>query len=224
MIRFTFLFFFYFFIISPVLLAQNIRILCTEPLYDFGFVRESGGRVVHTFYFENLGTDTAFIKQVSVTCGCTGSTILQKFIPPGKKGKLETSYDPIGRPGFFNKTVEVLFANDTIERKVLLILRGQVIQKEILPASSIDPTNWQLVIKPFLGEMDGPFDHRFLEHEDFQNFINDVTYEIDKEKLSHIQLEVFSFEEPFRNDWNLIYSACRQRIIAELKRRYYSEN
>ncbi|MFI5204998.1 MAG: DUF1573 domain-containing protein, partial [Flavobacteriales bacterium] len=207
-----------------VVFPQNVKISAPDPLYDFGYVRESGGLVYHTFYFENTGADTAFVKQVSVSCGCTETKFTQNHIPPGKKISMVASYDPLGRPGFFNKTIEVIFSGDSLERSVLLILRGQVIQKEILPSGQTDRTNWQLVLKPYWGEMDGPFDYRFLEKQDFQDFMNDVTYEIDKEGVAHIQLEVLSQDEVSRNDWNLIYSSCRQRMVDELKRREYKSS
>src|SRR5687767_9384390 len=91
------------FFTSGHIFSQNIEISAPDPIYDFGYVRESGGLVYHSFYFENKGTDTAFVKQVSTSCGCTQTRFNQNFIPPGKKISLETSYDPMGRPGFFNK-------------------------------------------------------------------------------------------------------------------------
>ena len=70
-----------------------------ETTYDFGTIKESKGAVKHTFEFKNTGDKPLIIVDAVASCGCTRPTYTAKPIKPGKKGKIEVTFSPVGRAG-----------------------------------------------------------------------------------------------------------------------------
>lgn len=83
------------------------KINFTEKSHNFGIVKEDGGPVSYEFQFVNDGTGNLLIYEATAQCGCTKPEFPQNPIAPGKKGKIKVTYNPIGRPGPFEKTVTV---------------------------------------------------------------------------------------------------------------------
>jgi hypothetical protein len=75
-----------------------------EKKHDFGSIREDGGSVKHTFTFTNPGPGPVVIERVEVSCGCTTSDFSRKPVMAGKQGQITLIYDPMYRPGPFNRT------------------------------------------------------------------------------------------------------------------------
>lgn len=96
-----------------------------EKVYDFGTIKEKGGIVEHDFEFVNNGDGNLMIISATAECGCTKPTFPQKAIAPGKKNKIHVAYNPLGRPGSFDKVVTVV--SNGKPRKVRLKIRGTVI-------------------------------------------------------------------------------------------------
>ncbi|MDR1919275.1 MAG: DUF1573 domain-containing protein [Tannerellaceae bacterium] len=96
----------------------------TEESHDFGIIKESGGKVSHTFVIKNEGTQPLVITRVIASCGCTSPQWTAEPIAPGKTGEVLVTYDPQGRPGPFNKTVSI-YSNGKRGSQVLTI-RGEV--------------------------------------------------------------------------------------------------
>lgn len=78
-----------------------------EITYDFGTIKESKGSVKHTFEFKNTGDKPLIIVDAVASCGCTKPSYTAKPIKPGKKGKVEVTFNPRGRAGTFRKTIKV---------------------------------------------------------------------------------------------------------------------
>lgn len=95
-----------------------------EDSYDFGQIKESNGKVSHTFVVKNEGTQPLVITRVIASCGCTSPEWPQEPIAPGKNGEVVVTYDPQGRPGPFSKTVSI-YSNGKRGSQVLTI-RGDV--------------------------------------------------------------------------------------------------
>ncbi|MBL0744532.1 DUF1573 domain-containing protein [Chryseolinea lacunae] len=95
-----------------------------EELFDFGSVKEEGGPVTHEFLFTN--TTGRFIKILSVqaSCGCTTPAWSKEPVGPGKTGFIQASYNPKGRPGYFNKSLTV--TTDADSNPIILQIKGQV--------------------------------------------------------------------------------------------------
>lgn len=95
--------------------------------HDFGTIQEAKGPVSCTFEFTNTGNKPLLIIDAVASCGCTRPEYPSKPIKPGKKGKIKVTYSPIGRPGFFKKTVKV--KTNGKERNTTLHIEGKVIPK-----------------------------------------------------------------------------------------------
>lgn len=94
-----------------------------ETVWDFGII-PNDRPASHTFEFTNEGTGNLVILDATAECGCTRPEIPEKPVAPGKKGKVKVSYNPIGRPGSFEKTVTV--KTNGSPKKVRLKIRGTV--------------------------------------------------------------------------------------------------
>lgn len=98
-----------------------------EATYDFGTIKESKGPVKHTFEVVNTGDKPLLIIDAVASCGCTRPTYTAKPIKPGKKGKVEVTFNPAGRAGTFRKTIKV--RTNTAEKVSSLVITGSIIPK-----------------------------------------------------------------------------------------------
>ncbi len=98
-----------------------------EATYDFGTIKESKGPVKHTFEVINTGDKPLLIIDAVASCGCTRPTYTAKPIKPGKKGKVEVTFNPAGRAGTFRKTIKV--RTNTAEKVSSLVITGSIIPK-----------------------------------------------------------------------------------------------
>lgn len=98
-----------------------------EQSFNFGNIQEAKGPVTHVFEFTNTGNANLVIIDARAECGCTRPEYPQKPIAPGKTGKIKVTYNPIGRPGSFNKTVTI--RTNGKPKKVQLKISGSVIPK-----------------------------------------------------------------------------------------------
>lgn len=114
-------------LLVPALAAKPkhaAEITFTETSHDFGTVPERGGKVSHLFEFVNTGKSNLVIKDASAECGCTIPEYPQQPIAPGKKGVIKVTYNPLGRPGGFSKTVTV--KTNGKQKRVYLKVKGIV--------------------------------------------------------------------------------------------------
>ena len=102
-----------------------------KPIHDFGKIVEgqgNGGKVTAVFKFTNIGTTPIFIESARASCGCTTPSVdSSKPIAPGGTGEIPVTYNTIGRPGTFNKSVTVTFKNASGETtSENIFIRGEV--------------------------------------------------------------------------------------------------
>jgi len=95
-----------------------------EESFDFGSVKEEGGPVTHEFLFTNNSARYVKIVSVQASCGCTTPDWEKDPIGPGKTGFIQASYNPKGRPGYFNKSLTV--TTDMDSNPLILQIKGQV--------------------------------------------------------------------------------------------------
>lgn len=112
---------------SIITFAQKPVIEFEELSYDFGDIQEKGGRVTHVFTYKNTGTTPLIINNVQASCGCTTPEWTRKPIKAGDKGEIKVTYDPINRPGSFNKTITV--NANTEKPTTMLRISGNVLQR-----------------------------------------------------------------------------------------------
>ncbi len=98
-----------------------------EITYDFGTIKESKGAVKHTFEFKNTGDKPLIITDAVASCGCTRPSFTAKPIKPGKKGKVEVTFSPVGRAGTFRKTIKV--KTNCLDKISTLTITGTIIPK-----------------------------------------------------------------------------------------------
>jgi hypothetical protein len=117
---------------KPTNLKPENMVFTTES-HDFGTIAE-GPAGDYEFAFKNTGKEPLTIESVHASCGCTTPSYSKEPIAPGKTGKIKASYNTVGRPGAFTKSITVTSNAGT---KVLTI-RGTV---EKAPTSSVPENN-----------------------------------------------------------------------------------
>lgn len=107
---------------------KEAKISFPEKSYNFGVVKEDGGPVSHEFSFTNEGSGNLIIYEASAQCGCTKPEYPKNPVAPGKSSKIKVTYNPIGRPGPFEKVVTV--KTNAKGGKVRLKISGNVTPKK----------------------------------------------------------------------------------------------
>ncbi len=109
--------------------AQTVspKMVFQKTVYNFGNVKEAGGKVEYTFTFKNMGSEPIVINGVSSSCGCTTPMWSKEPVPPSGTGYIKAVYDPIHRPGKFHKTITV--KSNAENSPVVLQINGEVIPK-----------------------------------------------------------------------------------------------
>ena len=95
-----------------------------EDIFDFGSIREQAGPAVHEFSFINNSSRPIKIVNVQASCGCTTPNWSKEPVAPGKSGFVQASYNPAGRPGYFNKSLTI--TTDFDANPIILQIKGQV--------------------------------------------------------------------------------------------------
>ena len=101
--------------------------------HDFGTIAE-GPAGEYEFEFKNTGKEPLTIETVQASCGCTTPSYSKEPIAPGKTGKIKASYNTVGRPGAFTKSITVT-SNAGVK---VLTIKGTV---EKAPTSSVPENN-----------------------------------------------------------------------------------
>lgn len=86
--------------------------------YNFGTFKEVEGPKTGLVKLVNHGPDPTFIKNVRPSCGCTDSSYTKEMLQPGDTAVVTFTYNPIGRPGPFEKTVRVFVGNEGIQQVI----------------------------------------------------------------------------------------------------------
>lgn len=133
---------FFIYFAAAAQIAQGLQF--AEMTFDFGEVREERGPVMHEFVFTNYASRPVKIVSVKASCGCTTPAWTKETVEPGKTGFIQASYNPKGRPGYFNKTLTVI--TDLEPEPVILQIKGNVSTTEAGTDASFDVAkgNWKL--------------------------------------------------------------------------------
>lgn len=97
-----------------------------ETTHDFGTVIETDGTVSYSFEVTNTGTADLIITNVQGSCGCAVPEWSKTPIAPGGKGYVKVTFNPLNRPGAFNKSVVV--TNNSAQSPVTLFIKGNVVK------------------------------------------------------------------------------------------------
>lgn len=110
------------------------KIQFEQTTYDFGKIREEGGKVTGRFEFTNVGTEDLVLTNVRPGCGCTAANYSHDPVAPGQKGFIEATYNPYNRPGGFTKNIRVTtnepkFVEDEKAAPHMIFIKGEVIKR-----------------------------------------------------------------------------------------------
>ncbi|MBR4647405.1 MAG: DUF1573 domain-containing protein [Bacteroidales bacterium] len=116
-----------------VCLAQP-EIKFENTTYDFGKIKEEGGKVTGKFIFTNVGNEPLELTNVRPGCGCTAANYSKGAIAPGEQGYIEATYNPYNRPGAFNKNIRVTtneprFTENEKATPHMIFIKGEVIKR-----------------------------------------------------------------------------------------------
>jgi uncharacterized cupredoxin-like copper-binding protein len=100
------------------------KIQFPEIKHDFGNVKEANGPVSHVFTFKNTGNAPLVIQNVETSCGCTSPEYTKEPVLPGKSGIVKATFDPSGRPDYFDKNLTVI--SNAENNRVILNIKGNV--------------------------------------------------------------------------------------------------
>lgn len=101
------------------------EIIFTHMKHDFGNINERAGKVYHYFEFTNTGKVPLKVENVITGCGCTSTEWPMNEIPPGGKGTIKASFEPLGRQGPFDK--DLVLETNAMPRARVLRITGYVI-------------------------------------------------------------------------------------------------
>ncbi len=102
--------------------------------YDFGKIKEEGGKVTGRFNFTNVGNQPLELVSVRPGCGCTAANYTHGQIAPGESGYIEATYNPYNRPGAFTKNIRVTtnepkFQENDKATPHMIFIKGEVIKR-----------------------------------------------------------------------------------------------
>lgn len=104
------------------------KMVFAKTSHDFGIVKENGGPVACEFTFTNEGDGNLVIYNAMAECGCTRPDFPKAPIAPGKSGVIKVTYNPLGRPGAFDKVVTI--RTNGSPGKLRVKIKGSVMPKD----------------------------------------------------------------------------------------------
>lgn len=94
--------------------------------YDFGRIKERGGKQSGSLTFKNSGNKPLVVTKVMVSCRCISLDYPKKPVMPGEEGKITVTYDPKKQKGVFHKAIQV-YSNDSLARHIVFV-KGEVVE------------------------------------------------------------------------------------------------
>lgn len=121
-------------VVAFVFVQAQPKIQFDSQTYDFGKIKEEGGKVTGRFEFTNVGDSALILTNVRPGCGCTAADYSREPIAPGQKGYIEATYNPYNRPGAFNKNIRVTtnepqFSDGSNAAPHMIFIKGEVIKR-----------------------------------------------------------------------------------------------
>lgn len=116
-----------------------------EKIHDFGEVIEKQGNADFDFVFTNNSGRPVRILSVQASCGCTTPGWTKEAVAPGKSGYIKASFDPTGRPGYFNKSLMV--TTDLSGTPITLQIKGTVVDRLTVKDETLTASNGNLKLK-----------------------------------------------------------------------------
>jgi len=121
-------------VVTCIFCMAQPEIKFESTTYDFGKIKEEGGKVTGKFIFTNVGNEPLELTNVRPGCGCTAANYSKGAIAPGEQGYIEATYNPYNRPGAFNKNIRVTtnepkFLENDKATPHMIFIKGEVIKR-----------------------------------------------------------------------------------------------
>lgn len=88
--------------------AQQCGLTFEPTIIDFGHIDEDGGIATRSFRATNITKESITIKELVSTCDCTVAQYNNIVIEPNQSFEFKVSYDPMNRPGRFDRPLYIL--------------------------------------------------------------------------------------------------------------------
>jgi len=137
-----------------------------EKTHDFGELVENEGHADYEFVFTNSSNRPVKIISVQASCGCTTPGWTKESIAPGTTGFIKASFDPKGRPGYFNKSLTVM--TDLSVTPIMLQIKGTVVDKLTIKDEALTAANGNLKLKNSSFSMGKVFVNKEATSADFE--------------------------------------------------------
>jgi len=126
-----YLFFCFLFFSIFVFSEETPKLVCLEPLKDFGIVVK-GEELFHSFEIKNEGKADLTIIDVRPSCGCTVAEA-DKVIKPGQTGKVKTKLETKDFKGPITKDI-IVISNDPENPQFKLFIKATIrVVVDVLP-------------------------------------------------------------------------------------------
>ena len=131
-------------VVACIICFAQPEIKFENTTYDFGKIKEEGGKVTGRFIFTNVGNQPLELTNVRPGCGCTAANYTKGAIAPGEQGYIEATYNPYNRPGAFNKNIRVTtneprFTENEKATPHMIFIKGEVIKR---PPTEFEKTGY----------------------------------------------------------------------------------
>ncbi len=116
-------------VVALCMVYAQPKIEFDKKTHDFGTIREEGGKVTARFTFKNIGDSALILTKVKPGCGCTAANYTKEAVAPGQTGFIDATYDPMGRPGQFNKNIKVSTNEPDQTTPHIIFIKGNVLKR-----------------------------------------------------------------------------------------------
>jgi hypothetical protein len=200
------------------------QIRIDNPVYDFGNIFETKGKVKITFNLVNpYIADTIQLVNIETSCGCTAILSKDTIIYPQSTINLEVEYDPKGRTGLFEKSIKIVSLTGQSEKNTLYLkIKGNVISEHIETVKNTELIDYK--VSPIYFYPITQYDTSYLDYNFITDFVNDLTYEIDYYKFSRVGFTVSIRNKTVLSDLEYLLRFVRHKLIRLLNRGGYNKN
>ncbi|MBO7307632.1 MAG: DUF1573 domain-containing protein [Alistipes sp.] len=136
--------------------AQQCGLTFEPTIIDFGHIDEDGGIATRSFRATNITKESITIKELVSTCDCTVAQYNNIVIEPNQSFEFKVSYNPMNRPGRFDRPLYVLVEGS--DEILELNVRGYVDARE----RSIEERYYNMDNDLYVESTFAPFS--YLEH------------------------------------------------------------
>jgi hypothetical protein len=201
---------------------SQIRI--DNPVYDFGNIFETKGKVKTTFTLINpYISDTIQLLNIETSCGCTAILSKDTIIYPQSTINLDVEYNPKGRTGLFEKSIKIVSLTGQSEKNTLYLkIKGNVISEHVEMFKKPELIDYK--VSPIYFYPITQYDTSYLDYNFITDFVNDLTYEIDFYKFSRVGVTISIRDKTVLNDLEYLLRFVRHKLIRVLNMGGYNKN